>query len=1167
MAIGQATLTFIDTFDLHSNGNWIARSGNVIGTTNSSTVKQVAQYSFTLPTTFNNQKVSKISKLGFKMRGNGLGYGDANDDNGVLNFSVQFLISDSSPMSFSQATATGLGILNYKDLNTGKQPPMTVTVASKGVSSDGTLYRYDVANLNLKAGKQYYIYIYIPVGASGQQRLWKGTHGDISFEFLSYTKCSAPTSIVINRDSAPPSGSTKTNEIFKQQGNKAYFTWSGAKNGVQNNIIKYKLYWRAGQAPTKNTFDGYQEISVVEGSTTGSCSQSINFSTRGGKIYFKIEAIGKATDYNSDLSDVAVTATINSLPGPPIIFYNIEERNRTNETFSIVKSTQTQIEFVVAADNSGTKTERCRPGSDVDGLEVQKIHYYDKDREELKEWDLQKKLILDLNEDINITTFYFYTYDGLEDSASATTITIEKNTKPTIQNIEDISNLFYVTPNGENYTVFPGVRVTPGQDGQQDNNTYKFSLIDTSEENISNNEYVEKAITNFITNTEYYFDDVRKQIIPEYDNVKKFQVKVIRYDGIEESEPFILEKIDNLWTIPSLPKIKNEFNQYVRNLIEDTKNNETGIIYFENKIRLELEKDTGYSWLEYMSAKELIKDDDGKEYVVYELDTSNIEYGEKFDFYLAFKDYNGTILTTHTYSTNLKKIEQIITNYDTINFQTNFDTYNVFTDVNEVYAISFLNIFNSLSNIDLMPYGLSLKSQIVFYLKLINPSLQANFSATLEELMENSEDSTIYFNLTSELLYSDLLLHQMNMRSSNKKYQGQFYLEFKNVFGNDVLFTRNNNIISKGAYSNKFSINYQEKPILGWGDNEEFFQLYTVTKNDDEQEVYQTLKLEENGELIDYYLKENSEIRVKLLIRSYNTNPYFDLIVNRKYQDEQNSQEQFSYSQNKLELITTDDQSKPGEPTPGKPCYYKFDGKVNNGILKEIKKSYTANFKIEINSDSSQAIEENYQQEINQELKDIKINVYKHIPPLASINNSKYVENEDKTDGKIYFNYLLQDTGLDSSVDFNNLEKDIKIYMYFRTPDANYDENNYDEVKFINGWENEENMYADFTMTSASGYIQLKIVTIFYDINRAISSEKTYVTNEIAIYNISPTVAYRKSHLGINTNNFSRRTDGVIYIADAPNREFIIFETINGTRTINIKTGTIDNFILDGGTW
>ena len=43
------------------------------------------------------------------------------------------------------------------------------------------------------------------------------------------------------------------------------------------------------------------------------------------------------------------------------------------------------------------------------------------------------------------------------------------------------------------------------------------------------------------------------------------------------------------------------------------------------------------------------------------------------------------------------------------------------------------------------------------------------------------------------------------------------------VFGNDVLFTRNNNIISKGAYSNKFSINYQEKPILGWGDNEEFF--------------------------------------------------------------------------------------------------------------------------------------------------------------------------------------------------------------------------------------------------------------------------------------------------------------------------------------------------------
>ena len=106
------------------------------------------------------------------------------------------------------------------------------------------------------------------------------------------------------------------------------------------------------------------------------------------------------------------------------------------------------------------------------------------------------------------------------------------------------------------------------------------------------------------------------------------------------------------------------------------------------------------------------------------------------------------------------------------------------------------------------------------------------------------------------------------------------------------------------------------------------------------------------------------------------------------------------------------------------------------------------------------------------------------------------------------------------------------------------------------------------------GYIKLKIITELSDINRKYSKEYSSWSNEIAIYNVSPTIAYRQNHLGINTKELthSSRTDnipdGVIYISDSNNREWIYFKTRSSEiKKINIVDGTIDGFVIDGGSW
>lgn len=80
-----------------------------------------------------------------------------------------------------------------------------------------------------------------------------------------------------------------------------------------------------------------------------------------------------------------------------------------------------------------------------------------------------------------------------------------------------------------------------------------------------------------------------------------------------------------------------------------------------------------------------------------------------------------------------------------------------------------------------------------------------------------------------------------------------------------------------------------------------------------------------------------------------------------------------------------------------------------------------------------------------------------------------------------------------------------------------------------------------------------------------VDSVKEQVSNIVIVYDISPTVAYRLNHLGINTKNFSD-TD-VLVVSAASNRDIVKFTSSAGDITLDLSTGRLEGVSIDFGAW
>jgi hypothetical protein len=93
-------------------------------------------------------------------------------------------------------------------------------------------------------------------------------------------------------------------------------------------------------------------------------------------------------------------------------------------------------------------------------------------------------------------------------------------------------------------------------------------------------------------------------------------------------------------------------------------------------------------------------------------------------------------------------------------------------------------------------------------------------------------------------------------------------------------------------------------------------------------------------------------------------------------------------------------------------------------------------------------------------------------------------------------------------------------------------------------------------------------------------ASKTVATTEkttnalvyLAVYNMLPTVAYRQNYLGINTNNpdwngNQKLANTAVTISGYNNNQRVYLVSGSHTSYINLLTGSLYGFVLDGGSW
>lgn len=93
-------------------------------------------------------------------------------------------------------------------------------------------------------------------------------------------------------------------------------------------------------------------------------------------------------------------------------------------------------------------------------------------------------------------------------------------------------------------------------------------------------------------------------------------------------------------------------------------------------------------------------------------------------------------------------------------------------------------------------------------------------------------------------------------------------------------------------------------------------------------------------------------------------------------------------------------------------------------------------------------------------------------------------------------------------------------------------------------------------------------IKITYSNNEQIITQHISYSKPVLTYNQAPTVAYRPNFLGINNDiNATLDTSTILAIHDYGNRKNINLISAEKTSTINLLDGSLENFIIDGGSW
>lgn len=187
-------------------------------------------------------------------------------------------------------------------------------------------------------------------------------------------------------------------------------------------------------------------------------------------------------------------------------------------------------------------------------------------------------------------------------------------------------------------------------------------------------------------------------------------------------------------------------------------------------------------------------------------------------------------------------------------------------------------------------------------------------------------------------------------------------------------------------------------------------------------------------------------------------------------------------------------------------------------------------------------------------------------PPILSFTKTDYEigkENENgSTTANITCHYTITDPGYDFSQIIETTKAKIAVTSELTLVLPRGDK--YPIKKNLS----QDTGTQNYTISpSIDNFQNAKLVlknTLTYTFSKTkIILEKSSTSNDIIIYGITPTVAYRQNHLGINTSTL--KDDSVLTIAPTSGRNIIYLQKVGSTDTlkINLATGALEGFIFN----
>lgn len=922
-----------------------------------------------------------------------------------------------------------------------------------------------------------------------------------------YTPCTAPTSVTASAG-------------FVKPGDKVTISWSGAEAGLNNTIRRYRVYYNVDQAPTTGS-QGH--VGYIDSENSTSTSVDITMpDVRGGVYYFKVQTICWNAWYNSNLSEAVATCQINQLPSAPIVA----------PKDIIIPSGGGSITFsLTATDDDEGQTTTFYYSTVPDG---EKIEISNGETIEIKD----------------ATTYYFYSFDGLEYSESYTSPSITVNTKPTITSItttgigtlytsELLTNRykdsFYTQVHGALELSKPAIDIditwyaryaTIPESGSVPD--WKTTIILGTNKNLNMN-------LDLSSNTDF----------KKLDNIV-YQIGASYNDGIEDSD---ISWGDTNFVIAPVPTIGDFINQYGTTNVAYSASN-----HFYHEASIIATKDSSVTSIDATINNDATVITSGiRGYLndgYFKINIEGTHKNTKYTLEFTINRVIGSVTKEfEIYSAGLpyKSREAVFSELDIFSQTAPLKAY---SDTGN-FIISLYNFFGTTdyANANKNYKGVPTPSNCLSF-TLVKGSNSLDIVPTYDR--KNSSNSILYFTYNKDF-YKAKLSNGNNPLELDLEAVNSVDLKitFKDVFGQSYSITKQDYL----------KLDFRE-PFI----NEKGFSISVLRNNN---EVIDNIR---EGDKVKFILNWESYNSQVATIESYiyRSSTIVDNPSNitswERYQNNSN----YIWNINTSEVIPTGlIRRGTGEKiyTVGqlnKSNYIYF--KISTTINEQSRDYYTDGYKI---TQRHVSVSKAGFSSFNYDSDKQKIS-YVHTPYDSGGGNTP--NNMNNTSSGIE----KLEIGIQYSTDFNSESSEKKYISSTGGGSDNF-------VALITRSSPETIFDEESSIIEYTHSFQIENFS-YYNIRLVFkttigSTEKIGYGEETTIYNITPTIAYRKNQLGINTipENFegndgfnpgeSIKDTSILIIQSATNRNNIYFITPNNRIKFNINDGKIDGILLDAGNW